>query len=539
MRIVSRFKFKCKMTTNAYVADHPPRSLSSNPPTLTWRYGRSLFSQARDARQVFALKETFFSNDEVLCKAFEREAQFLANLDHPALPKVTDHFAEGGSQFLIMEYVPGDDLATQLKTRGQPFNTREVLEWADQLLDALEYLHAHDPPIIHRDIKPENLKLNPRGKIILLDFGLAKGATAEMSHMSRSIFGFTPNYAPLEQVQGERTDARSDLYSLGATLYHLLTAQIPPRITARLAAVADGHVDPLRPADEINSQVPSSVAAVLTRAKARDRSRRPHSAADMRHALSNAGQLLRPVDNRDLPPTVVDGVQERDAQFPSPTPSSRPIRRVQPQSDTIGAEYQERIRKQRLVYEAEARRKQKEDEDRHRQQVEQAARKRAEKIAASSRVLARNRRTAATSQHAVFTTVLFLLSTFLVAMVKPPLWQSFGLAGRVLLVVLFAIGVWHLIRGFRAYFYRYSYTFKSISILVGGYVGTLAIALFIGWYAQDFFSDLTLLFRIHASAANTSYYSPAALIMLDLIFYPPIVFALLDPIRALCSYIRG
>lgn len=237
----------------------------------------------------FALKETLFSDDdEQLRKAFEREAQLLANLDHPALPKVTDHFTEGGSQFLLMGYVPGEDLGVQLRQRGGPCAVETVLEWADQLLDALEYLHAHDPPIIHRDIKPQNLKLNERGKIILLDFGLAKGSTSEMSHQSRSIPGLTPTYAPLEQVQGEHTDARSDLYSLAATVYHLLTAVTPPQVVTRVAAIADGRADPLRSAREVNPQVNMIVSSVLMQAMARNPNQRPPSAAAMRKALREA-----------------------------------------------------------------------------------------------------------------------------------------------------------------------------------------------------------------------------------------------------------
>lgn len=212
----------------------------------------------------FALKETFFSDDEQLRKAFEREAQLLANLDHPVLPKVIDHFTEGESQYLLMEYIPGEDLGAQLRSSGRPFAPDEVLHWADQLLDALDYLHTNEPPIIHRDIKPENLKLTQRGQIVLLDFGLAKGATAEMSRVSRSVSGYTPNYAPLEQVQGEGTDAQSDLYSLAATLYHLLTNELPPTVTTRIARVVDGHDDPLRPANEVNPQVTARGTSSLT-----------------------------------------------------------------------------------------------------------------------------------------------------------------------------------------------------------------------------------------------------------------------------------
>src|SRR5262249_60896040 len=97
-----------------------------------------------------------------------------------------------------------------------------ALRWPDHLLDELEYLHSKKPPIIHRDIKPQNLKLTPRGEVILLDFGLAKGIVTHQSQASQSIRGYTPNYASLEQIRGTGTDARSDIYSIGATIYHLL-----------------------------------------------------------------------------------------------------------------------------------------------------------------------------------------------------------------------------------------------------------------------------------------------------------------------------
>ena len=128
------------------------------------------------------------------------------------------------------------------------------MTWADQLLDALDYLHTQDPQIVHRDIKPQNLKLTSRGQIILLDFGLAKGQAGEISRVTTaaSIFGYTPNYAPLEQIQGLGTDTRSDLYSLGATLYHLMTGVKPPDALTRAAALVNGQPDPLLKPSEAN-----------------------------------------------------------------------------------------------------------------------------------------------------------------------------------------------------------------------------------------------------------------------------------------------
>src|SRR4030095_15215421 len=137
-----------------------------------------------------ALKETFFA-DEKLRKQFEREARLLARLHHPALPRVSDHFSEGEGQFLVMQYIPGDDLSEMMTQKRVPFPADQVLTWADQLLDALDYLHTQEPQIIHRDIKPQNLKLTARGQIILLDFGLAKGQGGDISRVTTaaSIFG--------------------------------------------------------------------------------------------------------------------------------------------------------------------------------------------------------------------------------------------------------------------------------------------------------------------------------------------------------------
>src|SRR5688572_21728816 len=238
-----------------------------------------------------ALKETLFA-DERLRKQFEREARLLARMHHPALPRVSDHFAEGEGQFLVMHFIAGDDLAEMIAKRRGPFPTEEVLTWADQLLDALDYLHTQDPQIIHRDIKPQNLKLTPRGQIILLDFGLAKGQAGEISRItttSASIYGYTPNYAPLEQIQGLGTDARSDIYALAATLYHLMTSVKPPDALTRAAAIVNGQPDPLKPAHEVNSSVPAGIGAALQKALAQNRDQRYATAAEMRSALEAVG----------------------------------------------------------------------------------------------------------------------------------------------------------------------------------------------------------------------------------------------------------
>src|SRR5213594_3755447 len=240
---------------------------------------------------IVALKETLFT-DEKLRKQFEREARLLARLHHPALPRVSDHFTEDAGQFLVMQYIPGEDLAEMLHTQKAAFPPDVVLRWADQLCDALDYLHTQDPQIIHRDIKPQNLKLTARGQIVLLDFGLAKGSGGQMTAVttSASIYGYTPNYAPLEQIQGLGTDPRSDIYSLAATLYHLLTNVRPPDALSRAGAIVNGQPDPLQPAHAIASHISAAVASVLSRGMAQKRNDRFASATEMRAALIAASE---------------------------------------------------------------------------------------------------------------------------------------------------------------------------------------------------------------------------------------------------------
>jgi serine/threonine protein kinase len=274
-----------------------------------------------------ALKETLFA-DERLRKQFEREARLLARLHHPALPRVSDHFSEADGQFLVMQFIPGDDLSEMMTRKRGPFPANQVLTWADQLLDALDYLHTQDPQIVHRDIKPQNLKLTSRGQIILLDFGLAKGQAGEISRVTTaSIFGYTPNYAPLEQIQGLGTDSRSDLYALGATLYHLMTGVKPPDALTRAAALVNGQPDPLVKASEANAEIVPEVDDVLQKSMAQNREQRYASAADMRKALHGAEQAS----------TIVNRGEAATVLFPPPPKTvTSPTQTAAPQ-ETVAA----------------------------------------------------------------------------------------------------------------------------------------------------------------------------------------------------------
>jgi serine/threonine protein kinase/S1-C subfamily serine protease len=254
------------------------------------RGGMGAVYEAMDERlsRTVALKETLVDSID-LKRAFEREARLLANLRHPVLPKVIDHFTEDDGQFLVMEFIPGSDLGELLARRARPFSPAEVAAWADDLLDALDYLHTHEPPVIHRDIKPSNLKLTAQGKIVLLDFGLAKGFAGQMTRTTSgmSVVGYTLSYAALEQIQGERTSPRSDLYSLAATLYQFLTGRSPEDALKRAADMFDDKEDPLPAINKINPEVPEAFSNVLMKALSLKPSLRPASAAEMRSALND------------------------------------------------------------------------------------------------------------------------------------------------------------------------------------------------------------------------------------------------------------
>ena len=250
-----------------------------------------------------ALKETL-TVDSNLRKQFAHEAKLLAKLQHPALPRVSDYFTEGDRAFLVMQFVSGIDLAQIIaKHPGRPFPQHQVIAWADQLLDALIYLHTRERQIVHRDIKPHNLKLTAAGQIALLDFGLAKTQSSDHSttNSSASVFGYTRRYSPLEQIEDRGTTPRSDIYALGATLYHLLTGVKPPDALVRATALVESKKDPLRPANEIHRTLGVEIAAVLNRALAQNPDDRFADAVEFREALRQLGRNDQPEERRSSP----------------------------------------------------------------------------------------------------------------------------------------------------------------------------------------------------------------------------------------------
>ena len=217
---------------------------------------------------------------------FYREASVLARLDHPSLPKVSDYFTENSRELLVMDYVPGRDLkqlVDEARRQGQFLSEGQILDWADQLCDALAYLHSQEPKVLHRDIKPSNIKLTPRNAIKLVDFGLVKVLAADESRTVTVVQGRgTLQYTPLEQYGGDtgHTDARTDIYALGATLYHLITGAAPPDAKQRF--LKPGILTPLR---QVNPQISARTERAILRAMAMHPDDRPKDVLDLREAL--------------------------------------------------------------------------------------------------------------------------------------------------------------------------------------------------------------------------------------------------------------
>lgn len=279
--------------------------------------GMGAVYEAIDERfgEPIALKEIHIESinerqKKIHINAFEHEAKALAKARHEAIPYVRDYFSEFNRQFLVMELVEGDDLGKMLENKGKPFPLEDVLQWIDQLLDALDYLHNLNPSIIHRDIKPQNLKLSFRRKIKLLDFGIAKSGDLNSTTNNQTFIGATLNYSPIEQILrvidptfqafiilkheekaknilNQNTDVRADIYSVGATFYHLLTNQPPIESTKRTIEIWEGKNDPLSNPSVLNSAIPIHISDWLLKAMEIERKDRFSSVIEMQEVLHN------------------------------------------------------------------------------------------------------------------------------------------------------------------------------------------------------------------------------------------------------------
>jgi serine/threonine-protein kinase len=247
-----------------------------------------------------AVKENLDASPESQ-QQFATEASILAKLRHPNLPRVQDFFVADGRQYLVMDYIAGESLEEIVQKRG-PLMPAEAVKWLTQVMEAVQYLHSQNPPIIHRDIKPANIKLGHDGRAYLVDFGIAKILRAG-SRTQAGARAVTPGYSPPEQYGTAPTDQRSDIYALGATLYFAVTGRVPPEAIERVT----GRTDKLIPPRSINPLIPANLEQVILKAMRINREERFSSVREMMVALQTGVQV--------------------SSQRPSSPPQPRPLHR--------------------------------------------------------------------------------------------------------------------------------------------------------------------------------------------------------------------
>lgn len=261
-----------------------------------------------------AVKENLFLTDEY-SRQFQREAMIMAALRHPNLPRVGDYFTlPGEGQYLIMDFIEGEDLRQRIE-RVQTLPEREVILIGAMICDALTYLHNRQPPVLHRDIKPGNIKITPDGNAVLVDFGLAKIMQGGQA-TTTGARAMTPGYSPPEQYGTAHTDARSDIYSLGATLYAALTGLIPEDGLER----ATGKID-LTPVRKLAPHASRKLATTLEKALAVEPEDRFQTAAEFSRALMDAGDMTHLLQNRisvSPPPTSIEPIEPEEKTHSQP-----------------------------------------------------------------------------------------------------------------------------------------------------------------------------------------------------------------------------
>jgi len=277
-----------------------------------------------------AVKENLFTTDEY-ARQFRLEAVILANLRHPNLPRVTDHFVIGDQgQYLVMDYIEGEDLRQRMERQGNITEDDAILLGA-AICDALMYLHTRKPPILHRDLKPGNVKITPDGHIFLVDFGLAKVLHGSQA-TTTGARAMTPGYSPPEQYGTARTDPRTDIYSLGATIYASLTGIIPEDGLAR--AMDNTQLTPLR---KRNSKISRRLAAAIEKAMGVDPADRFQNAEEFKRALlgSKSKTQRLPGDYVIQPPPPEEADSQKQNAIEKELQSSPPGKSVPPVEEEL------------------------------------------------------------------------------------------------------------------------------------------------------------------------------------------------------------
>src|SRR5690606_18081831 len=279
------------------------------------------------------------------------EARRLATINHPSMIKVYDNFSEIGRQYLVLENVDGVDLEDLAKTNGVPFDFAEAAAWADQILDGLIYIHNMKPPVIHRAIKPKNIKLLAGGQVKLLAYSMTD-ANSQLDTSSNADDTQSPSlhYAPIELIWEsldaasqkvitnsydekseallkQPADARSDIFGLAATLYHLVTAKTPIDALERSIYMLEGKEDPPLPPHEVNADIPVEVSNVIMRGLEIKREDRFESASMMRQVLKTSLVLIeeRKAEEAQQPVARTTQLPELETfSNPDPVPAAEP-----------------------------------------------------------------------------------------------------------------------------------------------------------------------------------------------------------------------
>lgn len=322
-------------------------------------------------------KVTTAAQLETLKHAFASEAKILTEIEHESFLRVHDYFSEIGRQYLVMEQVDGSILSEILEKSENPVSPADVSHWADQLLDALNYLHTRTPPVIHRDIKPQNVKLTPDGRIKLLASGLTQNsdARANATGASQTFDDKTLHYLPLEQIlegldsasqkvitnsYDERSeqilkrpaDARSDIYALAATLYHAVTGRLPIDALERSIDILEGKSDPLPAPIQLVPTIPPEISDLLIKAMEIRREKRFDSAVIMRQVLRTALVRVREREAEEAKKQAEEVSPIQLVEQVSPEPERLSVEPVSAEPESIEPENLEAKRAEQQAEEA-------------------------------------------------------------------------------------------------------------------------------------------------------------------------------------------